>query len=147
MALNHNAVTRLAAVVICFALGSLAVPASACRVLVKYPEHLSGDTPNWAQAYRVVEIIEAHDDHFVVLVKQHFGDMTDVGKRLSLQFIANQEAHAVCSITLDVGKTYLVRSESSNEPLLISRFNWLNVPSTHPKFHDYVRDLELASAI
>ena len=121
------------------------MPAFACKVLVKYPEHIE-DIDYWARAYRVVKIIEANDDQFVVLVKRHFGDQTDVGKRVALRFIADEEPHAICSISLDVGKTYLVRSRSSAEPLFISRYGWMNIPSTHRMFHTYVRDLELASA-
>jgi hypothetical protein len=122
-----------------------AVPAFACKVLVKYPEHIE-DNAYWTGAYRIVEIIEATDDRFVVLVKRHFGGSTSIGKQLSLGFIPDEEPHAVCPITLEVGRTYLIRSRSASEPLLISQFDWMNIPSTHPKFSVYVRDLELANA-
>ena len=46
--------------------------------------------------------------------------------------------------SLEVGKTYLVHSTSSTEPLLISQFDWLNIPSTHPKYSGYLQDLEKA---
>ena len=131
--------------IVAAALCVMAVPAFACKVLVKYPEHVE-DTAYGAHSYRIVEIIEATDDRFVVLVKQHFGGNTSVGKRVSLKFIAGEEPHAICPITLEVGKTYLIRSRSTSEPLLISRFDWMNIPSSHPKFSVYVRDLELISA-
>jgi hypothetical protein len=136
---------RIAILMVAATLCLSAVPAFACKVLVKYPEHIE-DTAYWAHAYRIVEIIEATDDRFVVLVIQHFGDKTNDGKRVSLRFIAGEEPHAICPITLEVGKTYLIRSRSTSEPLLISRFDWMNIPSTHPKYSVYVRDLELVSA-
>ena len=33
---------------------------------------------------------------------------------------------------------------SGTEPLQISRYNWLNMPSTDPKYDGYVQDLEKA---
>ena len=135
---------RIITLVVLVALSSLASPASACRVLVKYPQHLWGATIGWWEAYRVVEIVEARDNDFVVLVKRDFRDKTDVGKHTVLRFIANEEAHAICAISLEVGRTYLVGSTSSTEPLLISRFDWLNIPSTHPKYDGYLQDLEKA---
>jgi len=122
----------------------LASPAFACKNLVKFPEHLWGSTVGWWEPYRVVEISEARDDDFVVVVKQNFGSKSDVGKRTMLRFIANEEAYALCPISLVVGGTYLVRSKSSTEALLIQRFNHLNLPSGHPLYGIYLRDLEKA---
>ena len=138
---------RTITLVVLAAFSSLASPALACRVPVKYQQHLWGATIGWWEAYRVVEIVEARDEDFVVMVKQNFRDKMDVGKLTALRFIANEQAHAVCSISLDVGKTYLVRSTSSTEPLLISRFNWLNMPNSHPKYDGYLQDLEKAEVL
>jgi hypothetical protein len=44
------------------ALSCLASPALACKILAKYPEHLSGSTVGWSEPYRVVGIIEAPDE-------------------------------------------------------------------------------------
>lgn len=133
---------RIVRLVVLAALSCLASPAFACQILAKYPEHLWGSAVGWWQPYRVVEVVEAHDDHFVVTVKRDFGNKTDVGKRTTLQFIANEEAHAICPVSLEVGKTYLVQTMTSTEPLQISRFNWLNMPTTDPKYDGYVQDLE-----
>ena len=128
--------------VVLAALSCLPSSAYACKHLAKYPEHLWGSSIGWWDAYRVVEIVEAHDEHFVVIVKQNFADKTEVGKRTALRFIANEEAHAMCAISLEVGKTYLIRSMSTTESLLISRFHWLTMPSAHPKYHGYLQDFE-----
>jgi len=135
---------RIITLVVLAAFSSLGSPALACKILVKYPQHLGGATIGWWEAYRVVEIVEARDDDFVVMVKQNFRDKTDVGKLTALRFIPNEEPHAICPISLEVGKTYLVYSTSSTEPLLISQFDWLNIPSTHPKYSGYLQDLEKA---
>lgn len=135
---------RIVTFVVLAALSSLSSPAFACKQLTKYPQHLWGSTIGWWETYRVVEIVEGRDDGFVVVVKRNFRDKTDVGKLTALRFIANEEAHAVCGITLEAGNTYLIRSTSGTEPLLISRFDWLNVPSTHPKYDGYLQDLEKA---
>ena len=135
---------RIITLVALAAFSFLGSQALACKALVRYPQHLWGATIGWWEAYRVVEIVEARDNDFIVLVKQNFGDKTDVGKLTSLQFIANEEAHAICAISLEVGRTYLVGSTSTTEPLLISRFDWLNIPSTHPKYDGYLQDLEKA---
>src|SRR5215510_1249367 len=135
---------RIITLVVLAAFLSLASPALACKVPVKYPQQLWGATIGWWEAYRVVEIVEARDKDFVVMVKQNFKDKMDIGKLTALQFMANEQAHAVCSISLEVGKTYLVRSTTGTEPLLISRFNWLNMPNSHPKYGGYLQDLEKA---
>ena len=75
------------------------------------------------------------------MVKRNFREKTDIGKLTALRF--NEEAHR-CGITLEAGTTYLIRSTSGAEPLLISRFDWLNMPSTHPKYDGYLQDLEKA---
>ena len=135
---------RILTLVVLAALSCLASPAFACKSLAKYPEHLWGSAVGWWQPYRVVEVVETLDEQFVVIVKRNFGDKTDVEKRTTLQFTANEEAHAICPISLEVGKTYLVQTMSGTEPLQISRYNWLNMPSTDPKYDGYVQDLEKA---
>jgi hypothetical protein len=131
-------------ILIALAFSSLVSPAFACKSLAKYPEHLWGSTVGWWQPYRVVEIVEAHDERWVAIVKRNFADEAAVGKRIALQFKTGEQAHALCSIALEVGATYLVRSKDGTEPLLISRFDDLNIPSTHPKYDGYIQDLERA---
>ena len=89
---------RIITLVVLAAFCFLGSPALACKALVKYPQHLWGATVGWWEAYRVVEIVEARDNDFIVLVKQNFRDKSDVGKLTALRFIANEEAHARCSI-------------------------------------------------
>ena len=133
---------RTSTLVILAALLCPASPAFACKMVTQYPEHLWGPATGWWRSYRVVEIVETSDDYVVAIVKRNFENETDVGKRIVLRFLSNEEAHAMCEISLGVGLTYLIQSKNNIDPLLISRFNWLNIPSTHPKFDDYVRDLE-----
>jgi hypothetical protein len=120
-------------------------PASACKMLAKYPEHLSGNEPGCAQYYRVVLITGATPEQIDAVIVHHFGDSTDVGKKVELRFIPDEEAHAVCPISLETGKTYLIRSAGATPPMLVSRFNWLNVPGDHPNFGGYLQDLRRAS--
>jgi hypothetical protein len=135
---------RIITPVLLASLPFLTSPALGCKVLEKYPPHLWGSEVGWWETYRVLEIVEARGEDFIVIVKQNFRDKADVGKLTTLQFIANEEAHAICPISLEVGRTYLVQSRSSTKPLLISRFNWMNIPSTHPKYGIYAQDLERA---
>lgn len=129
-------------VVIAFAIS----PASsfACKELVKYPEHLqvSGQDRN----YYVVEISEAKGDGFTGIVKKEFADQNLIEKKVIIEFKKGEEAHAICPISILPGQTYLLRSDTISEPLQISRYNWLNVSSTHPKFNTYVDDLEAVRA-
>jgi hypothetical protein len=136
---------RTTTLVLLAALSSMASPALACKVLARFPQHLGNSSIGWWEPYRIVEIVAAYDEHFIVIVKQSFGDKTDVGKPTALRFVANEEANAICPISLEVGKTYLVRSASGPDPLLISRFDWLNMPSTDPKYRGYLQDLERAT--
>ena len=133
---------RISTLVIFAAFSCLASSAFACKTIARYQEHLWGSSADWRQPYRVVKIVEASDDSFVAIVQRNFANEMDIGKRVVLRFMANEEAHAVCSISLEVGKTYLVRLKSSTDHLVISRFNWYNIPSTHPKFDTYLQDLD-----
>jgi len=133
---------RISTLVIITAFSCLTSSAFACKTIARYQEHLWGSTADWRQPYRVVEIVEATDDSFVAVVRRNFANEMDVGKRVVLRFMANDEAHAVCSISLEVGKTYLVRLKISTDHLVISRFNGHNIPSTHPKFDTYLQDLD-----
>ena len=120
-------------------------PAFACKELARYQEHLYGFAPGWWSPYRVVEIVEAGKDEFTAILKRNFADKTDSGGRhVTLRFIPNEEAHAMCSISLEVGQTYLVRTTRETEPLMVSRFNWYNIPHTHQMYDSYLSDLEKA---
>jgi len=133
--------------VILAGLSCLAPPAFACKQLAKYPEHLWGSTVGWWEPYRIIEIVEAHEQHLVVVVKRNFADNTDVGRRTTLRFVPDESPYAMCPISLEVGDTYLVRSMSRSEPLVIQRFNHLNISSTHRKYDGYLRDLERAQVL
>jgi hypothetical protein len=97
---------RLLLIATLISLVAVSAPASACKELAKYPEHLSGNEPGWARQYRVVMITDSAPQRIDAVVMQHFGDNTDVGKKVELRFIAFEEAHAVCPISLEKGKTY-----------------------------------------
>src|SRR6185295_11990149 len=123
-----------------------AAPALACKQLVRFPEHLAGTFPNWPDAYRVVEIVEAHDDRIVGRTTKSLGARTHKAEEITFYFQPDEEAHAVCATPFEVGETYLIFSVAKGNRLEISRFNWMNVPKDHVKFKTYVKDIERASA-
>lgn len=118
-------------------------PAWACKELVVFPDRL--EAPDTAKYY-VVAILRADVTGFEGEIRQAFGGPFPVGATVRIRFLMKEEAHAVCPIELAVGRTYLLRSEGSSSELLVSRFNWLNVPSSHPRFAGYVGDLTARNA-
>jgi hypothetical protein len=58
---------------------------------------------------------------------------------------STDEAHAVCSISLEVGKTYLLMLNGSSSPYVLPRFGSLRVASDDEHFDVYVRDIAHAS--
>ena len=116
-------------------------PANACKVLVRFPDHLDFNREVSSRSY-VVEIIAHHDKGYVGRVKQSFGGVFEVDKPVVVRFVENEEAHAICPITIAPGSTYLLIGAQPDTDLVISKFNWLNVPSTHERFSTYVHDLE-----
>lgn len=124
----------------------LATPVLACKQLVQFPEHLAGTTSNWPDAYRVVEIVEAHEDRIVGRTTSKFGVRIGDAEKITFYFQPNEQAHAICVTPFEVGETYLVFSVAKGNRREISRFNWLNVPKDHVKFKTYVEDIQRARA-
>ena len=124
----------------------VAAPVFACRMLVQFPEHLTGVSPDWPDAYRVVTISESHADRIVGRIAMNIGSDAVKGQMITFYFRPDEEAHAVCATPFEIGKTYLVHSTVEGQRREISRFNWKNVPESHEKFSTYVRDLKTASA-
>ena len=117
------------------------MPAAACKILVKYPTHLEPLNAEERSHYYVVAIERRREDHYLGKVRKSFGGPNRSGARALIRFATGEEAHAICPITLVPGQTYLLRSKSVANEIEVSRFNWLNVPSTHERFDGYVRDL------
>jgi hypothetical protein len=59
---------------------------------------------------------------------------------------STDEAHAVCSISLETGKTYLLMLNGSSSPYVLPRFGSLHVASDDARFEAYVRDIAHASS-
>jgi hypothetical protein len=123
-----------------------ASPAFACRELVKFNAHLTGDTPEWTRFYHVITILDVRSDRLVGRIDKTFGDRSLVGRTVDLPFLPDEEPHAVCPVPYTVGTMFLVYSSNPVPPFTISRFNGYNIPQTHEKFPTYVNDLEEASA-
>lgn len=64
------------------------------------------------------------------------------GKRTMLRFLSNEEARAMCEVCLEVGRTYVVETMMGTECLAMRTLGRMDIPSTHPKYGDYLRDLE-----
>jgi hypothetical protein len=123
-----------------------AAPSFACRELVQFAAHLTGDSPEWMRFFHVVTILDVRSDRLVGRIDNTFGDRSFLGSTVDLPFISDEEPHAVCPVRYTVGTTFLVYSSNSVPPFTISRFNGYNIPQTHEKFATYVNDLEQASA-
>ena len=116
----------------------------ACRQLVRFDAHLSGDAPRWFEDYRLAQIVEVHPDHLVVNIKRRFDGYATLPRALVLQFIPNQGAYAVCPTQFDVGKTYLVHIRADGAHEQISRYDGYDIPASHANYPGYVQDLERA---
>ena len=127
-------------------LATASAPTMACRILVKFPEHLADDLPNWSEAYRVVEIVEAHKDRIVGRIANSFGRKEEKGLVTTFYFRPNEEAHGFCKTPFEIGETYLIYSTLNGRRREISRFYWMNVPKSHERFTAYVEDLRRARA-
>jgi hypothetical protein len=123
----------------------LSAPVFACKQLVQFPEHLTGNSANWSDAYRVVEIDQAYDDRIVGHIANNLG-AEPIEKKVVFFYLPNEEAHAICETRFNIGETYLVFSTTRGHRREISRFNWMNVPKSHERFETYVEDLQRASA-
>ena len=129
-----------------FAVLLAAGDAMACRELVKFDAHLTGDAPGWFKNYRVATIVEIHIDRLVVNVRRRFDGSEVLPDALTLPFIPNEQAYAVCPTKFEVGQTYLVHIRMDGAHEQISRYNGYDIPASDPKYSGYVRDLERASA-
>jgi hypothetical protein len=54
---------------------------------------------------------------------------------------SNDEAHAVCPIRLEAGKTYLLMLNSTSSPYVLPRYGSLHVASDDKLFSGYVRTI------
>ncbi|TJZ68374.1 hypothetical protein [Chitiniphilus eburneus] len=114
--------------------------AIACKILVKYPDHLeisSTDLPK----YYVVRILKKLPSGYESEIKQSFGGQLPVGSIVSLRYRPNEEAHAICPNEFKEQESYLIHSDGGSSELTISRYNWLNVPTSHEKYFVYVQDI------
>ena len=114
--------------------------AMACKVLVKYPEHLDVSTQD-VQKYYVVSILKVLPDGYEGEIQRAFGGKLLVGSKVSIRYLKNEESHAICQNAFKEHESYLVRAEAGNSELTLSRYNWLNVPTSHEKYAVYVQDL------
>lgn len=118
----------------------LSAPAFACKEMVRYPEHLEGiqERPG---SYNLIVVQSVDDQGVSGIVERSFHGDYAVGQAVSAGFKPNEEAHAICPVHFLVGVTYLIYSENAAGSMQISRFNWLNIPSSHPRFETYVQDV------
>lgn len=114
--------------------------ASACKELVLFPEHLEVGAGSETSFY-VVEILSIHNDSYTGKVTRSFGGLWQPGDAIEIQYASGEEAHAVCPIKFELGVTYLMQAVQPGATLVVSRFDGLNVPSTHERFATYVQDV------
>lgn len=114
--------------------------AMACKMLVKYPEHLEISAADLSKYY-VVLVLKRIPNGYEGEIKKAFGGRLLVGSKVSIRYRTNEEAHAICPNLLKEQEIYLIRSEEFGSELTISRYNWLNVPTSHQRHAVYVRDL------
>ena len=120
--------------------------AMACRELVKFDDHLTGDTAGWHAQYRLAKIVSVSSNQLVVDIVRRF-DEQPPASGVVLNFIPGEQAYAVCPTRFEAGQTYLIHVRVVDGQEQISRFNGYDMPATHPKYSVYVRDLESASAV
>jgi hypothetical protein len=114
------------------------LPAFACEPGV-VSEHLAVDD---AANYFLVEVKRAHGDNLVGTVNRSFGEVFAPGHTLSIQFVEDELAGAVCPLEFTVGHTYLLKARVAGGALQISRFNSHNIPADHARFQIYISDIE-----
>ena len=117
-----------------------AAQATACKVLVKYPDHLEISAADLSKYY-VVRILKELPNGYGGEIKKSFGGPLPVGSKVSIRYRTNEEAHAICPNKFKDQESYLIRSDGAGPELTISRYNWLNVPTSHEKYAVYVQDL------
>jgi hypothetical protein len=115
--------------------------ANACREPTKYPEHIEASDPQVRATYYVVEITERDGAGFSGRIRRAFGGPLPVGARVRVRFTPGEDAHAVCRMPIHTGTTYLLKTTEPGHDVVISAYNWLNVPEGHPRFNVYVNDL------
>jgi hypothetical protein len=130
----------LAAGLLCFG-----PDARACRELVKFDEHLASASSHGFKSYRVARVLEVHPNHILVDVQKRFDGLAIGSHPVTLRFIPNEEAHAICPTRFKAGGRYLIHVVNQDGQHWISRFNGYDIPDDHERFAGYVRDLEGAS--
>lgn len=111
-------------------------------MLSQFPEHLPPQNVKQYAHYFVVKIDGIRGETYRGTLQDALGPDQAVGQQVVIHFMASEKAHAVCPLILHEGKTYLLRSQSPNPPLLISRFDGYNIAMGHEKFSVYVNDLK-----
>ena len=120
---------------------AVSFPAVACKMLVRYPAHLEHLNAQERGHFYVVAIKGESQGRYIAKVERAFGGLLRPGETTEVRFLRGEESHAICPIELKSGRTYLLRSTSEGREIEVSRYNWLNVPSTHERFGGYVQDL------
>lgn len=114
--------------------------AIACKALVQYPDHLNIST-NDLSKYYVVLILEVLPDGYEGEIKRTFGGRLSIGRKVPIRYRIDEEAHAICLNEFKKQESYLIRADETGSELTISRYNWLNVPTSHEKHAVYIKDL------
>ncbi len=117
----------------------------ACKVLVKFPAHLTADAFGEPSSFYVVVVKSKVGDDFEVLIAQSFGGKFTVGTSTRLSLMKGEEAYAVCAHIPVVGATYLMKTTEDIFGLQVSRFHGI-YEEDHEKFATYVEDLKAAVA-
>jgi len=118
-----------------------ATPAHACRELVVFPEHLEIGAESPRANYYVVKVLKTTDEAIEGQVLEAFGGSIRASSRVTFYFIPNQEPHAVCAVPFKAGETRLIRVPNAAGRPEISRFNWMNISSSHERYTTYLTDL------
>ena len=116
----------------------------ACKELVKFPEHLSKSALRYHSHFFVLKIIAVNESTFRGVIQVPLGPNQTVGQEVDGKFLTGEESHAVCPNVLKVGTIYLLHSNEFAPPLVVSRYNGLDVSEAHEKFSVYVEDLKAA---
>lgn len=141
--------------------------AYACKDL-RHPEHLLDDANHWRDKYLLVQVERMLDSKpifqfgrsastplqgpedlsqrvglsFEATIIQSFGAVDLSGRRIRVEFLANEEAHTVCPIRLSAKQRFLLLGNSRGDALVLSRYDQMNLSADHPMFATYLNDLQ-----
>lgn len=141
--------------------------ALACKDL-RHPEHLLEDANHWRDRYLLVQVERTLDSvpvhglgrpqptpsfdplglsrhvgtSFEATILQSFGAVDLSGRRIRIEILVNEEAHAVCPIRISPNQRFLVLGDSRGDVLTLSRYDQRNLPAQHPMFDTYLKDLQ-----